>query len=507
MNILDYIKGNRRGKHARKIELEAMQDPFLSDAIEGFDSVKGDHANKIAQMQAKISARSSSSKSKKYLGLRIAAAAIVVIGLLSGYFTLMNHQTSMLSANENDGIYINIYAPEEYIDKKRAELAEIQERQPNSNPTLKAVVDIENLNEVMKPFEPMNIYIPESYAEMQKGNNRIEEELFSTPNKQTDKLYAVAEKANENISDNDFSSKKDKIYSQSTTERWSISNDTSHISLGAAYSKEESKEAPLNAPLSESFADYSLAKRPSSSKIITGKVLDQNGEPLVGAIISEKGSDAGAVTDIDGYFSLNTKTNSPEIVAKYIGFEPVIISNPSNQQDIILKEDRLALDEVVVIGYGTQKKSSITGSISSVKANNESFYKKAPVPSAGDAITGKLAGVQVKQAEQSESKIRIRGASSLDSAENKNIVPKPLIGEKEYKKYLENNLIRPTTDECKNKKGEVVVEFSVDNQGSPINIIVVKSICNAFDNEAIRLVKNGSKWTTGNQKVKVEVKF
>ncbi|MDR1371195.1 MAG: energy transducer TonB [Dysgonamonadaceae bacterium] len=85
--------------------------------------------------------------------------------------------------------------------------------------------------------------------------------------------------------------------------------------------------------------------------------------------------------------------------------------------------------------------------------------------------------------------------------------PSPLIGMKAYQKYIKKNMKYPTDSECGNKKGTVVLEFSVDSQGDPINIVIKKSICTGLDMEALRLLQQGPKWTKGTQTVELKVKF
>ena len=85
--------------------------------------------------------------------------------------------------------------------------------------------------------------------------------------------------------------------------------------------------------------------------------------------------------------------------------------------------------------------------------------------------------------------------------------PQPIIGKKAYNKYLEEKQIRPTDDNCKNIKGKVVVTFFIDPNGTPHNFTVKKPLCPSADKEAIRLIEEGPKWTTGSEEVMLSVKF
>lgn len=154
------------------------------------------------------------------------------------------------------------------------------------------------------------------------------------------------------------------------------------------------------------------------NKKISGKVTDHKGEPIIGANIIEKGTTNGVITDADGMFSLNVPENAL-LTISYIGYVPVEI--PVKEQStfhIVLKEDTKALDEVVVVGYGTQRKSDITSAVSVVDMKN---IGDIPSVDASRLIMGQAPGVVVKQTSGTPGKemnITIRGTGSLgaDSA-------------------------------------------------------------------------------------------
>lgn len=122
-------------------------------------------------------------------------------------------------------------------------------------------------------------------------------------------------------------------------------------------------------------------------KKVTGVVRDQNGEPIIGANVVEKGTTNGTITDVDGRFSLEVYSKGTLLVS-YIGFtsRELIIGNQSNIE-IQLKEDMEALDEVVVIGYGTAKKKDLTGAITQIRAEE---ITQANSPNIGTALQGKI---------------------------------------------------------------------------------------------------------------------
>lgn len=151
---------------------------------------------------------------------------------------------------------------------------------------------------------------------------------------------------------------------------------------------------------------------------ITGTVKDENGEPIIGANVVEKGTTNGTVTDINGEFSLSV-SDSSDIYISYIGYLPQDI-NVGNKNDfqITLKEDLQTLNEVVVVGYGTQKKGLITGSISLTKGEE---IVKSPSQNLGQSLQGRMSGVimNVRSGEPGSdgASISIRGKSTTGNTD------------------------------------------------------------------------------------------
>jgi TonB-dependent SusC/RagA subfamily outer membrane receptor len=132
----------------------------------------------------------------------------------------------------------------------------------------------------------------------------------------------------------------------------------------------------------------------SPSKKITGLVTDEKGEPIIGASIVLKGSNTGTITDINGAFSLEVLDQS-SITVSYIGYKQSLIKvSTLNNYKIVLAEDNKALDEVVVVGYGTQKKVNLTGSVATVNADKLTI---APLASTTGTLAGRIPGLITKQ--------------------------------------------------------------------------------------------------------------
>ncbi len=149
----------------------------------------------------------------------------------------------------------------------------------------------------------------------------------------------------------------------------------------------------------------------------SGKVVSaSDGLPVPGASVLVKGTTLGTITGIDGDFSLTTEQGAV-LVVSFIGFQPVEIAVTGQFLNISLKEDVRDIDEVVVVGYGVQKKSVVTAAISRVSAEDLNVAKPSRVE---DALKGKVSGVQITQSSGqpgSDSKVRIRGIGTINNSE------------------------------------------------------------------------------------------
>ena len=147
---------------------------------------------------------------------------------------------------------------------------------------------------------------------------------------------------------------------------------------------------------------------------ITGVVKDKSGEPIIGANILEKGTSNGVITNVDGEYTLKVKGANSVLIVSYIGYKSQEIAVGSQRKiDVTLVDDTELLDEVVVIGYGTQRKGDVTSAISSVKKDD---FIQGKVSDAADLIKGKVAGLVVSKGSgdpNSGSSIRLRGVITL----------------------------------------------------------------------------------------------
>lgn len=146
---------------------------------------------------------------------------------------------------------------------------------------------------------------------------------------------------------------------------------------------------------------------------VSGTIVDENNEPLIGVTLIVKGASAGTVTNLDGNYTIQAPENGT-LVVSYIGYENQEIKvNKRSKIDVKMKPSAVALDEVVVTGYGSIRRSDITGSVASVSAESIS---KVAATSVTDALMGKMPGVQITTADgalDAEVNIRVRGGGSI----------------------------------------------------------------------------------------------
>ena len=219
------------------------------------------------------------------------------------------------------------------------------------------------------------------------------------------------------------------------------------------------------------------------AKTVTGTVTDVSGEPIIGAKIRIKGTTTGTITDIDGNFSIEAEPQSV-IEVSYIGYltQETVINNQKSIR-FLLKEDTKTLDEVVVIGYGVQKKADLTGSVANINTEKLNTQSNANI---GQALQGKIAGVDIVSqggAPGSGTRIMVRGIGTLNNASPLYIVDgmymnsidhinpndiasidvlKDASSAAIYGSRAANGVIIVTTKEGSNTEGKPIIDLSVN---------------------------------------------
>ncbi|MFC0656495.1 SusC/RagA family TonB-linked outer membrane protein [Mongoliitalea lutea] len=165
------------------------------------------------------------------------------------------------------------------------------------------------------------------------------------------------------------------------------------------------------------------------TRTVSGTVSEDNGDPIIGATVQIKGTTIGTVTDIDGRYTLSIESSNPVLVFRSVGFknQEVALGNQS-VVNVTLDRDVSSLNEVVVVGYGTQRRSDLTGSVSSVKSEELTAF---PAINVAQALQGRAAGVNIQAnngAPGSSFKIRIRGGTSINASSDPIFVVDGFIG-------------------------------------------------------------------------------
>lgn len=213
------------------------------------------------------------------------------------------------------------------------------------------------------------------------------------------------------------------------------------------------------APVMEETAEPIAKDSASIDDMIMGLVTDDKGEPIIGAAVYYKGTNIGTSTGLKGEFTIKRMDNKM-LTAKSIGYNSVDTPVDSSQAILIaMNEDKRKLDEVVIAGYGKQKKISVVGAI------------------------------------------------VIDDKQTDSLTPEPVGGMCQYRKYLKENLIHPTDTVCAEVKGEVVLTFLVNKKGRPYQIEVKQSLCESADKEAVRLIQEGPDWTYVDKLAEITVEF
>lgn len=430
MKLLDYIRGLRKGKEAHRLEKESMKDSFLADAMDGYSQVEGNHEERIRKLRMQVSAHSSKRKNSYAVTWSIAACLVIGIGISSYFLFLKKSMTE-------DMLFI------------------AKEDTPSA------------------VFEPAS---PPAPAPVSAPTPAVKENTaLSAERTDWDSAHEVTVKQ---------TGRKDIIAKSKSAAK------TQDVFVEPVSALEESAESMMMQEAkavvatdtfhSESDNKMRIAKVVANptQNMIKGKVTNEKGEPIIGASVLYKGTNFGTITDLNGEFSLLKQEGQKKLTAQYIGYESVEIPVDSSRTMLIaMNEDNQTLSEVVVVGYGAQKKKkSITA--------------------------GNVAAPKGKIDEKSDKKIDEKNGEKIDEQ-----TPEPIIGKRKYQKYLKDSLIRPTDESCKDVKGEVILSFLIDKEGKPQNITVTKGLCESADKEAIRLIKEGPKWTAGKLPVEVKVKF
>lgn len=392
MDFKAYIKGKRKGKEAHNIERAAGHDPFLRDAIDGYDAVEGDHFASIDFLEKQVEALSKPRTRRFQPLFWYSSAATILLLLALWVFYPTTEKTDYLADENNTSINSDI--------------------EVSTNDSVENSVNTQKI-EILTNDKPAK-----QIAQSKNRNIPYESDLaVAKP--------VVAEKKSDALPDEIDNGKL--VIPENTVDAVAQRTDVFGMRTMSA-----SKNA------------VGMAQIADDNKL-RGRVIDENGEPIIGATITFKDTYKSVLTDINGNFVIDVpKNNNRPLVLSYIGYETKEVAVNEPTIEVKMHADQLALNEVVVVGYGSQKRTSRVGSVARV--DNE--VRKTP--------------------------------------------SEPIFGEKEFLRFYE---VLRTKSICNTRKESLTARFYIDENGNATELQIEKASCDAMAEEFRRIVAQSPAWT------------
>ncbi len=394
--FFNYLKNKLSNKEMHSFEKKMMQDSFESDAYEGFMQYDEKTINSdLKYLKHHLYQR----KKNKYIYLKIAASVIVIISISVFMFQLRFEDTKLLSdsinkevPNDNDVVKIpSVKVPEQTKENENTELLH---------------------EEIVKNIKPKKL----SKKSVKKKSKVVEK---------SDEKEMVADIIN-------TSKTKERVNKKSLIKDDAVSeiDDVNVIGYGTVKNKTITGSVATISPSDKKLRNNVVKK----SHVLKGKVVDETGMPLPGVNVNVKGTNKGTITNIDGEYEIAGVDSSSILQYAFIGYKTQETAAGKVGKEVSLKPSLMALDEVVAVGYGTEKEE---------------------------------------------------GDSSV-------IPAAPKGGYSSYKKYISENLVYP--DVTMKKKQVVIFKLKIGLSGKITDFNIVKSPGEEFTQEAIRVLKSAPKW-------------
>lgn len=445
MKLKNYIQGKRRGKEANELERKALQDPFLQDALDGFDSVDGDHFATIEELEKRFA------QQPKRLPRRIwiwAAAAMIAIFLGTQVYMWIQHDRVMPpvvvlseTKTQDDVVAETIIEP-----IKPIETAKEPEIIAQSKLSKKPATQIQAKPET--DAEQKKIILSDEITSETAETKKTEEIIVADygVQKKSETTGAIQSIEGKNLSlDTNFAAKED------LTSNFTDKMASNALQGNVAGVRVESSDRNIR------IRGASTIPSIADSRLVKGRILDETGEPLIGASVVLKNSTNGAITDIDGNFMLQVPNNqSGTLTASYIGYNNQEVAVAPNVGDIQLKSDLAQLDEVVVVGYGTKR---------------QLFPRKA----------------------------KVSDQTVLHPVSTSNL--KPIENENQFIEFFKDNYDKSL---CAGQKTKINASVSIDIYGRPTQLDIHEITCPEMKKELIRLLENSPEWTKKGRKMRLK---
>lgn len=340
--MLDYLQGKLSGKYAHEIEREMLRDPFVQEAMEGFDGMSSDDLPKdIQSLKEKISGKQSGSG----VWLRIAATVSLLIVALSAvwYLSLDVATHEQLSYQESDSEYYGPSPESETSPPRIPEKTEEKESAPEQEQKVKAASQEDS-------YKPVAARVTQTPVEQEmKVEPLVTEEMafdFSDDNDTEDLVFEDAMPAEE-------------------------------IALEEVVVEGKAPNKKMMTSSSAVVSRSAGASRSFTARTVSGLLTDETGEPIPGVTVVVKGTSVGTVTDLEGNYQIEVDGENTELTYSFIGYEPVTLKVGDRQVlDVELETDVQALSEVVVVGYGTEGSTEDISYQSANPINGMKAYKE-----------------------------------------------------------------------------------------------------------------------------------
>lgn len=333
MKLLDYIRGIRSGKEAHRLQKEAMRDPFLADAMDGYDCVGENQEQQIELLRRRITARAT--RRKKHAAAWSVAASLLIGVCITSYFLFQKNKLP-------DDVYTTLEALQRDTVLKKVPLIP-QLPLHGSQANEKSPLAVNSRKDSAKPPLSEGRRNEQLRAPVVQEEITAEAEMSVT---ETDSAVAIPEAV----------SKTESVANHLTAAK-TVAVATPIDNKVAAIIADSAAREQLNRAIAQAQAVYN----------IRGRVTDESGKPIVGATVSVKGTNKGTISDLNGKFVLQPDGNK-EIMVNFIGYEPVVLPVDTGREMLIaMNQDKQLMNEVIVVGYGKSDKANLTGAVAHVE--------------------------------------------------------------------------------------------------------------------------------------------
>ncbi len=416
--LLRWLTGDATRHDERALDASAQSDPFLADAIEGYRTApEADHVADVTRLKARLRKRAEQERGAGFYLMRIAAVgAVLVVAWVVVQQFVFSDKTAVADAAQMEQMPTEA-APATSSDSAQFAIAEQEMPETAAAPTA-PIAQQKTLNKGTDAAPPQaNVPSPT----VAPANDEA--------NKQAD--YAVADQAaapqNEAVA----------AEKEARQSRQAAAASAKEEAAKADPKNAKGKDKPDFLSKKKSSAPAKPAPAAPSGRTITGRVTDDSGNPLIGASVQATGSDIGAITNVDGSYSLTLSTGTETLVFSYTGYVQLQIGlGKSDRLNVQLANNDMELSEVVVTAYG----------------------------------------------------------QSDDEEEEPVVSPRPVDGFKQFRQYVADNLRHPEANKQPRPRQVVRVRFTIEDDGSLSNLLPKGNAPQAYKDEAVRLLREGPRW-------------